>query len=160
MFKGVYIGNSKISGKGLFANRDFKKGETVFIFKGEVVDWQVKDEKTSLYGPNWVGIGKNKWMDVIAPGVYINHSCNPNCGIKGKVHVKALKNISKGSEVTIDYSITEMDKMWHMNCNCGSKNCRKIIRSIQFLPKKTYLKYNPYIPTYFMQIYKKDHAYR
>ncbi len=154
MFK-VKVGDSKIQGKGLFAEKNFKRGDIVFIFKGKVVNWEVKDEKSSLYGPNWVGIGKNKWMDVVAPGVYINHSCEPNCGIKGKVSVTAIKNIKKGEEITIDYSITEIDNLWHMTCNCGNKNCRKTIRSIQNLNDKIIRKYTPFIPTYFMNVYNK-----
>lgn len=60
-------------------------------------------------------------------------------------------------EIIIDYSTTEIDKFWHMKCNCGSKNCRKEIQSIQFLPKKVYNKYTPCIPTYFMKVYNKCH---
>lgn len=160
MPKDLHVGKSSIEGVGLFANKDFKKGDIVFIFKGKPIDWEVSDEKSSLYGPNWVGIGKSKWLDVIAPGIYINHSCNPNCGIKGKVSVTALRNIKKGEEILIDYAITEIDKLWHMDCNCGDKNCRKIIRSIQYLPKKIYSKYAPYIPTYFMKVYKKSNDFK
>lgn len=157
MSKGIEIRESKIQGKGLFANKDFKRGDIIFIFRGKIIDdWKVTDEESSLYGPNWVGIGKNKWMDVIAPGVYINHSCEPNCGIKGKVSVTALKNIKKGDEITIDYSITEIDNFWYMECNCRNKNCRKLIKSIQHLPKKLIKKYTPFIPTYFMKVYNKS----
>lgn len=146
---------SSIHGHGMFSTKDIKKGKTVFIFKGKIINWLVRDQKSSLTGPNWVGIGKSKWIDPIILGERINHSCNPNCGIKGKIKVVALRDIKKGEEITIDYSITEIDRLWYMNCHCGSKNCRKVIRSIQFLPKATYNKYMPYIPTYFQKVYNR-----
>jgi SET domain-containing protein len=153
MTENILVKESKIHRKGIFANKDFKKGETVFVIKGEIVHWEVKDEESSLYGPNWVGISKNTWIDPKDSAVFLNHSCEPSCGIKGRVKITALKDIKKGEEITIDYSITEMDTLWHMDCNCGSKTCRKHIRSIQFLPKKIYNKYVPYIPSYFMKVY-------
>ena len=30
---------------------------------------------------------------------------------------------------------------WEMNCKCGSKNCRKIIKNFKYLPKKIQQKY-------------------
>jgi SET domain-containing protein len=155
MAEKIIIKKSRIHGKGIFASKKINRGEIVFILKGRIVHWKVKDQKTSLYGPNWIGITKEKWLDVKSPGVYLNHSCNPNCGIKGKIQVVALKNIDEGEEITIDYSITEMDKLWYMNCKCGNKNCRKIIKSIQTLPKKIFNKYTPFIPTYFARVYNK-----
>jgi len=106
---------------------------------------------------NWVGFGKDKWLEVGSPAVYINHSCQPNAGIKGRVTVVALKNILKGEEIKLDYSITEEDLLWQLEypCNCGTKDCRKIIRSIQGLPEKTFKKYLPFVPTYFRKVYEK-----
>lgn len=150
----MIIKKSKIHKKGIFSNQDIKIGKVVFTVKGKLVHHVVKDKKTSLCGSVWIGMSKHSWVNPDEPARFLNHSCNPNCGIKGKLRIIALKNIKKGEEVTIDYSITEMDKLWYMKCNCGSKNCRKIIRSIQFLPKKVYNKYAPYVPTYFMKVYK------
>ena len=103
MVSKIITKKSGIHGNGIFANQDIKKGETVFIFKGKVIHWKVHDQKTSLYGPNWIGIGKSKWMDILAPGIHTNHSCNPNCGIKGKVKLVALKDIETGEEITEAY---------------------------------------------------------
>ncbi|MEK9178010.1 MAG: SET domain-containing protein-lysine N-methyltransferase [Patescibacteria group bacterium] len=153
----IIVGKSGIHGKGIFANQNIKRKETIFIIRGKMIRWIVKDQKTSLYGPAWIGMNKNLWIDPSEPANLLNHSCDPNSGIKGKLKVVALKNIKKGEEITIDYSITEMDELWHMKCKCGNKNCRKIIRSIQTLPLKIYKKYTPFIPTYFMKVYNRCH---
>lgn len=155
MVRDLYIANSKVHGLGVHTKRDYTKGETIFIIKGKKVEWHVTNQKESLYGPDWIGLSKTSWIDPNEPAKYLNHSCDPNAGIKGKVTVVAIKNIKKGAEITIDYSTTEIDHLWFMPCDCGAKNCRKTIFSIQSLPKKIFKKYLPYIPKYFMSIYNK-----
>lgn len=155
----VYVGESDKHGKGIFAKINIKKGEIIFIAKGKIVEFLVRTLKDSLVGPNWVGINKNTWIDPFEnnPLYYMNHSCNPNVGIKGRVVFVALKNIKKDEEITFDYSVSEVDIHWQMDCSCRQKNCRKIIRSIQFLPKKIFKKYLPYVPTCFKKVYLNTH---
>lgn len=153
----VYVGPSSIAGKGIFAARPLRKGEIAFIAKGKFTDWEVKDEKTSSVGPNWIGIRHNYWLDPIGtnPLTHLNHSCEPNLGIRGRVLFVVLRNIQKGEELAFDYSTTEEDTLWKLPfvCACGSKKCRKSIRSIQFLTKETFKSYLPYIPHYFQKVY-------
>ena len=153
--KKIYVSNSKIQGKGIFADEKIKRGELIRYIKGKPKEFTVKDKGDEMAYPNWIGIGKNKWIDPIYPNLYWNHSCNPNAGLKGKVSVFAIRNITKGEEITIDYSTIEETDGWEMKCGCGEKNCRKVIKSIQYLPEKTFDKYMPYIPTYFKKRYLK-----
>ena len=147
------IAKTKSTGLGIFATKDIKKGESVLIFKGKIKKYFGHDLRVGRY---WLGLGKNMWIDVPKEnlGHYINHSCTPNSGIKGKQKVVAMKNIKKGEQTTIDYSVTEEDLKWKMNCKCGGKNCRKTIRSVQFLPKRTFKKYLPYIPKFAQKAYR------
>lgn len=143
-------------GKGLFASQDIKKGEIVFIIKGKKIKFLIDSkEKAKKAGLNWVGISKNEWRDPSKHCVYFNHSCDANTAIRGHVTVVALKNIKKGEEVTFDYSTTESDIFWRFKCNCGVKDCRGIVESIQFLSPKTFNKYMPYIPNYFRKVYNE-----
>jgi hypothetical protein len=152
----IYVGKSKMHGKGLFAKRNIKKGEIVFIIKGKKVNFLISDKKRAeIAGFNWIGWGKNTWVDPVNYGIYFNHSCEPNTGIKGRVTVVALHNIKKDEEVTFDYSLNESDIFWHIKCYCNSKNCRKIIKSIQFLPHKIFNKQKNHIPKYFQRVFKK-----
>ena len=152
----IYIGKSKLHGKGIFASRKIKKGEIVFIMKGHKLNFLINNKKQAkIAGLNWVGLNKNEWINPLDYCIYFNHSCNPNAGIKGHVRFFALKNIKKDEEILFDYSLNEADIFWHIKCNCGSKNCRKIIKSIQFLPKKTFNKYICYIPEYFQRVYRE-----
>lgn len=157
MAKKIYVGNSRINGKGLFSNRNIKKGEIVFIMKGRLVKMNNFNRKEIIETPNIVGVDKDLWIDPVKPYMYINHSCNPNTSVRGKVTFVALRDILKGEEVTFDYSISE-DSSWKMHCSCGEKCCRKIIRSVRFLPQEVFNRYFPVFPTYFKKLYLKEHA--
>jgi len=152
---GFYVADSHIHGKGVFTKRAFKRGEVIFIFKGKLIKRVNKTKKDVFANPMAIGVDKNTWVDPKGFFQYINHSCDPNMGVKGKVTFVALKNIKPGDELTFDYSINEADINWSMKCGCGSRLCRKAIKSTQFLPKKTYRKYLPYIPRYFQKVYNK-----
>lgn len=154
----VFIKDSKYDGKGIFAKKDIKKGEIIFIIKGQRKKFLIDNkESAKMAGMNWVGIGKNEWIDPQKYCQYFNHSCDPNSYLKGKVTVVALKNIKKGEEITFDYSLNESDIFWKLDreCLCGSKKCRKDIRSIQFLSEEEYKDRKFMIPKYYRMIFEK-----
>jgi hypothetical protein len=152
----IYLSKSSIHGHGIMAKKDLFKGETVFIIKGTLVNYHIKSKEQALGFPNWIGIGKNTWIDPSGWGKFINHSSNPSCGIKGSVTVCARRNIKKGEEITIDYATTEEELLWEMeNEEYGKK--KDPVRSIQHLPLERFREYLPFIPKYFQQVYKKYH---
>ena len=141
--KKTYIGKSKYHGKGVFLNKNVKRDEIILRFIGK----KVKNPPGSWHeGPEWLQIGYTEWIipKFNSIGRYLNHSCNPNAGLKGKSTIVAMGSIKKGEEVLLDYALIEMYPLWHMHCNCGSKNCRKVVKPYQDLPaqrKKKYIKY-------------------
>lgn len=140
----IYIGNTGNNGLGIFANQKHEKDQTLFTLKGRArrasygPDYRV--------GPRWVGIDQRTWLVVPRSNYayYINHCCEPNCGLKDR-KVVAMRTIEVNEEITIDYSITEADPYWRMKCKCGKPRCRKIIRSIQFLPEEIYRNYEQFV---------------
>lgn len=154
MSKKIYVKKSRIHGAGLFARQNIKKGEVVFIMKGNLIKMTKYNRKRIIETPNIVGIDKDVWIDPIEPYYFINHSCNPTVSVKGKVTFVALRDIVKGEEISFDYSISE-DSPWTMQCHCGSQNCRGVIKSIRFLPQEVFERYNPVFPTYFKKLYCK-----
>lgn len=153
----VKVKKSTLHGNGLFATRDIKRGETLFIFKGKPIHFLINNKKRAKEaGLNWVGYGKNFWIDPSGNyTVNANHSCDPNAFLKDGLKMLALRNIKKDEEITFDYSLNESDIFWSMKCSCGSKKCRKIVTSIQFLSKEFLRKHAIQIPSYFKQISKE-----
>jgi hypothetical protein len=145
----VHISDSNIEGKGLFASDRIPANSLVFVATGELINrpfgtyWASVNQRALCIGNNnWIRPSKNDFL------WYLNHSCNPNVGISGSVHMISLKDIRKDEEITLDYSITEEDPNWRLNCHCKSEHCRGLIKSIQFLDSETIRKYLPYIPSF------------
>lgn len=154
----IHIGKSKTHGWGVFASRDIKIGELLFIMRGKKVSFLIDNQKKAdAIDYDIVGLGKNIWLNPRSYVAYINHSCKPNAGIRGKIKVVALCDIKKDEEVTMDYSLSESDIFWGFKCSCGVKTCRKSVKSIQFIPKQVLRERQLYIPDYFKKILKRFH---
>ena len=54
----------------------------------------------------------------------INHSCAPNCELRGQVVVVARRPIAAGEELTIDYATRNGSDDDEFECNCRTAECR------------------------------------
>jgi SET domain-containing protein len=123
MDKYIIIKKSKISGKGVFALRDFKKGEIVLKWNPKPIN-KLEIESLSARGKTYIVYSGKKYFIMQSPERYVNHSCEANTTVKNNSDV-AVRNIRKGEEITSDYIKTQGGS--NFKCKCGSKKCRKII---------------------------------
>jgi len=80
-------------------------------------------------------VGEDSYIDTVAPGVFVNHSCHPNCYVDSGMWLVAAQRIEAGEELFFDYSTTMLERHWEMkNCQCGSVLCRGTIRDFDMLP--------------------------
>ena len=63
------------------------------------------------------------------PGDSINHSCEPNCGMRNATTIVAMRDIAVGEELTFDYAMSDASDYDEFNCNCGTSLCRGRIRA-------------------------------
>jgi len=117
---------SKIHGTGVFATRDFQKGETVLHWDTSHLLTKEKFEALSENEKNYVTFLEGKYIAMQGPEKYVNHSCEANTNAENFTDV-ATRDIATGEEITSDYS-AEMPPGIEMVCNCGSKNCKRIIK--------------------------------
>jgi hypothetical protein len=120
-------------GRGVFAVAAAPKGKLLLRFEGRRLSFeeqcQMKDEANSLQ------IGEDLYIDTEAPGVYVNHSCHPNCYVNTEFWLVAARRIEPGEELLFDYSTTMLERHWEMEgCRCGSVLCRGTIRDFDLLP--------------------------
>ncbi len=146
---------SRIDGVGLHVNKEYGKGDFIAYIDGKKVLIKKFTPALSKMGWNWIGTSKYTWINTdTSPFRFINHSCDPNVAIRGERTVYALKPIKAGEEIAMDYSLTECQDDWQIEkCRCGTNKCRKIIRSIQYLDKKTFLDKRSAIPKRFQDIF-------
>jgi len=139
----IEVKSSDIEGKGLFAKKPFIKGEEFVVATGEepIEEKIYTDEEFRKFtewcianGKDWdaVALGNGTHSAAISdrekhPGNYGNHSCDPNVRSNNSGGLIALRDIEPGEELTIDYAQFST-KDWSMECNCGSKNCKGVLK--------------------------------
>jgi uncharacterized protein len=69
-------------------------------------------------------ISQHLCIDLEYPGMYINHSCEPNSFIHEGIFLLAARDIAEGEEIRYDYSLTMYGDDWIMPCSCKSQTCR------------------------------------
>ncbi|MEK7540119.1 MAG: SET domain-containing protein-lysine N-methyltransferase [Patescibacteria group bacterium] len=155
----LQIKPSPIGGKGIFTQKEIQPNQIVFRLEGPTIQYPTEPDWHTQ--PNALQVGPNTWKIPLTGNVwkYINHSCKPNAGLRGRSNVVAMRPIFPGEEVTIDYSITESGHNWHMRCRCGLPECRRVIKGAQYLSRELYAEYEEFIPTYLRQVYNKQKTY-
>ena len=147
--------DSEKSGKGLFVIEDINKDELIADYTGgfgECVDGKKADELFKKGWDHMIQVDDDLFFAAIKEGDFedadfINHSCNPNCGIKDKLKIVAMKNIKIGEEITVDYAMMESSD-YSFKCSCGSENCREVVTGNDWKIKELQNKYNGYFSNY------------
>lgn len=137
------IGKSKF-GNGVFANSIILRGERLLELTGSIVSYSDTTEM-GIFESYPIQIDFDKYVIPESPFCYINHSCDPNCGIIEGRYLIAIKNIGVNEELFYDYSTTMLERSWEMECSCNSDLCRKFIQDFDLLPtqlQKYYLDFN------------------
>ena len=78
---------------------------------------------------------------------YLNHSCDPNCGIVESFSLVTMNPIAEGEELTWDYDMTE-NSDWAMRCRCGSASCRRLVMGYRYLTLERRKLYEGFVSEY------------
>lgn len=114
-------------GFGLYANRPIKAGELLCMWGGDIVSREQLDVCDPNHQMHSVQVAEGLYMVPYGEAEladYVNHSCEPNAGIKGQVAVVAMRDIDTGDEVTFDYAMTDASDYDEFDCACGTASCR------------------------------------
>jgi hypothetical protein len=147
---------SKIQGRGLFASEPIKKGEIVCVKGGHVFNRKTLVEVQPSLGPAEIQIGDDLFIgpldadDREGSMIFINHSCEPNIGVKGQIVFVAMRDIAADEELTHDWAMTDDDD-YSMECNCGAASCRKLVTGQDWRKKDLQEKYQGYVSWYLTQ---------
>jgi uncharacterized protein len=127
------VRKSKIHGRGLFSLVDISKDEIVAVKGGHIIDGKILRETIGpALGPVEIQIADDLFIAPVNDEerewsmLYLNHSCDPNVGIRGEITFVAMRDIRAGEELTHDWATTDDDD-YSVECNCGAFKCRKIL---------------------------------
>ena len=132
---------SPVHGRGVFAARTIRKGETVIEYRGKRMTWdeaceQPASDDSDPYHTFLFSLDDGRVIDAAIGGNaarWINHSCAPNCETyeddRGRVYVAARRKIRPGEELSYDYRLEIEGKVGKRMrkayaCRCGARRCR------------------------------------
>ncbi|ETV83200.1 hypothetical protein H257_03987 [Aphanomyces astaci] len=113
VFSGKIVHRNEVSEPGAISKRDLEMSLQVAPDLWQIPSWKESGEKYDTSD-------------------FINHSCDPSCGMWDSVTVVAIRDIHPGDEITIDYAMVNDGSINTMTtgdsdafeCQCHSANCR------------------------------------
>jgi SET domain-containing protein len=126
----VWVGKSRIAGKGLFVAQDIKKGTRLIQYTGQKISKEETARQLALGNPYICYFNERYDIDgrpLKNKARYINHSCDPNCQIQStsrSIWIVARRDIDAGEELTYRYDYAyDPETYTDFPCYCGTKNC-------------------------------------
>lgn len=125
--------SSRIEGRGLFTRHAIAAGEIVAVKGGAIMDAAAFARVREVVSPAEIQIEDGLYIaprsahEVKANILCLNHSCDPNVGVRGQITFVPMKDIAAGTELTIDYAMIDGDPAERMDCSCGEPQCRKVV---------------------------------
>jgi uncharacterized protein len=117
-----------LAGLGLFAGEDIKKGELIIEYIGEILNKEQADKKAA--SQYLFEVSRNKTIDGTPRwniARYCNHACEEAANAeseikKGRVFIRAIKNIKEGDEIVYDYGEEFVkEHIAPYGCRCTAK---------------------------------------
>ena len=129
---------------GLFAVRNLKKGTCVGY--SERLDEKLHswaeyarlDSKTKrMIDKYCASTAEGFWgpvdINYISLPWHMNHCCAGNVGFNEQGDFVTIKYVRAGAELSYDYGLLITNPKFKLACQCGSRNCRKIITGNDWL---------------------------
>ena len=114
-------------GKAVYARELIEPGELIAVWSGRLVSADELDDLPEDIRHHTAQVEEGLYLASLSahePPDYINHSCEPNCGLDGQITIVAMHAIQPGDEVTIDYAMCDGSPYDEFDCACGSSQCR------------------------------------
>lgn len=131
---------------GVFATRDFATGDTVML--------GVPGRPAPANHSHANQISLTEWVFEEGLGPKVNHSCDPNCGVRVNEEVDgfdfvALEPIAAGDEITFDYAMRNyVIEHFPAVCLCGTDACRGEVTGWKDLPAERKAAYGDLVAPY------------
>ena len=138
-------------GFGLFARVAIARDEVLVAWGGPVLTLaEVRALSREAQG-HTMQIDEDLYIGAIRmdePADYVNHSCDPNAGIRGQVVLVALRDIAPGEEVCFDYAMADGSAFDEFACSCGAPHCRGKVTGNDWQLPDLWARYEGYFSAY------------
>lgn len=139
-------------GHGVFAVEPIEAEEILIVWGGGVFPQAAFDALPVDVQTHALQIDEDMYM-VPAHGVaesadLVNHSCEPNAGLRGQIILVAMRPIAAGEEVCFDYAMCDSSPYDEFQCGCGLPTCRGTITGNDWKLPQLWDKYYDYFSSY------------
>ncbi len=144
---------SPIHGHGLFAVRPLRRGEVVAVKGGHILGRRALERSPARAAVSYIQIDDQLYIGAVTPRevrankLFINHSCEPNVGLRGQIAFVALRNVAAGEELTYDWAMEE-NRRDRTRCTCRAASCRKILTGRDWMISALQRRYRGYFSAY------------
>jgi uncharacterized protein len=143
--------NYVAGGKTVVALEQIEPGEVIGVWSGRVVAADDLDTLPEDIRHHTVQVEENLYLASLGaeePPDFINHSCDPNAGLKGQITIVAMHTIRPGEEITIDYAMCDGTAYDEFDCACGAAHCRGRVTGADWRNPSLWERYAGYFSPY------------
>ena len=121
-----------VAGRGVFAASPIQKDELIAMWGGKIYHSSEVTGLPEMLSHFMIQIDKDLFLapaseNDVDDAEFFNHSCDPNCGMRGQAGLVAMRDIESGEELTFDYAMSDGYDQ-DFQCDCGAASCRRQIR--------------------------------
>ncbi len=141
-----------IAGHGSVATDTIAAGEVVAAFGGRCISRDELDLLPVEQQQRSIQIEDQLYLAGASdpePADFINHSCDPSCGLSGNTVLVARRAIHAGEPITYDYAMSDGSDYDEFECVCGAADCRGKVTGLDWMLPELQLRYrgsfSPYL---------------
>ncbi len=137
-------------GKGVFARLDVPDRSLLVVWGGHIL---TRDQARAGSGDErrlTVQVDDDAYLvsTVEGPADWVNHSCEPNSGMRGQITLVAMRDIIAGEEICFDYAMTDASDYDEFECGCGGKSCRGRVSGTDWMLPELMRRYEGFFSPY------------
>jgi SET domain-containing protein len=142
-------------GNGLYATAPIRAGELLVVTGGRILSFESLLTHELPGHPIQVetDLVLSPFDSQVLDGIFtVNHSCDPNSGMRGQLSLVALRDIAVGEEICFDYAMVDSDpagiETFSMHCLCKSHGCRGRVTDRDWRLPELRQRYRGYFASY------------
>jgi len=151
LFPGAEARPVGAKGWGSFAIEWIPEGTTVAGFGGWVVTHDTLETFSHDRQSRSIQVDQDLYLvsgDTPEPGDFLNHSCEPSCGLVGANVLVAMRDIEVGEELTFDYATCDSSDYDEFTCLCAEPTCRGVVTGLDWTKPELQTKYKGWFSPY------------
>lgn len=113
-------------GMGVYARQAVPAGTVLVIWGGRVLTCAELEARPLSERRLTLQVDEDAYLvsEVEGPADWVNHSCEPNAGMRGQITLVALRDIEGGDEICFDYAMSDASNYDEFDCACAKPSCR------------------------------------